>query len=232
MGCRSPPRGNRPVAFVTTPGDAIEGPIPAAADPGQAPARVGQIEGPDPARGFRVRVHPSTRIDGDDDVTIDPGSGPAGAADRAASLDRPALRWLDAGHATSGTGEASHRVLLEPPGAIGPTGRREREVVVDGWRFVLEVEPERLARLREKAARGSAKGGHGGPLEVRAIIPGRVVAISVAVGDQVAAGQQLLIIEAMKMQNELRAPRAGVVERLAVASGQTVDLGTLLLVLR
>jgi 3-methylcrotonyl-CoA carboxylase alpha subunit len=69
-------------------------------------------------------------------------------------------------------------------------------------------------------------------LEVRAIIPGRVVAVSVAEGDAVEAGQQLLVIEAMKMQNELRSPRAGVVERIAAGVGQAVDLGAVLLVLR
>jgi biotin carboxyl carrier protein len=167
-----------------------------------------------------VRVHPSTKLDEDDDVTVD------------GDHEAAALRWLDAGHATSGTGEATHHIRVGPAGPIGATGRREREVVVDGWRFVLEIEPERLARLREKAARGRGHGSHGGPLEVRAIIPGRIVAVSVAVGDEIAAGHQLLVIEAMKMQNELRAPRAGVVERIAVGPGQTVELGTLLLVLR
>ncbi len=213
---------------MTTPGDA-NADQPAALDSGSA--------GPG---ALRLRVHPSTRHDGDEDVTIDPtqaaATPPATAtspatAGSAAAEDLP-LRWLDASHATAGTGESAHHVLLEPDGPLGPTGRREREVVVDGWRFVLEVEPERLARLREKASRGSSKGGRGGPLDVRAIIPGRVVTISVAAGDEVEAGQQLLIVEAMKMQNELRAPRAGVVERIAVGPGQTVDLGTLLLVLR
>jgi biotin carboxyl carrier protein len=55
--------------------------------------------------------------------------------------------------------------------------------------------------------------------------------VSVAVGDSVQAGQELLVVEAMKMQNELRAPRAGIVERLAVAAGQTIELGDLLAVL-
>jgi biotin carboxyl carrier protein len=70
-----------------------------------------------------------------------------------------------------------------------------------------------------------------GPFEVRAIIPGRVAAVSVAAGDRVVAGQTLLLIEAMKMQNELRAPRDGVVDRLAVGMGETIDLGQLLVVL-
>ncbi len=51
-------------------------------------------------------------------------------------------------------------------------------------------------------------------------------------GDDVAAGQRLLAVEAMKMENELRAPRDGTVERVAVAVGQTVELGDPLVVIR
>ena len=71
-----------------------------------------------------------------------------------------------------------------------------------------------------------------GPTDIRAIIPGRVVAVAVDVGDDVEAGQRLLSVEAMKMENELRAPRGGVVERVAVAVGQTVELGDTLIVIR
>ena len=96
----------------------------------------------------------------------------------------------------------------------------------------LDVQPERMARLRERARRDVGTTAQSGPLEVRAIIPGRVVAVSVAEGDTIEAGDQLLVVEAMKMQNELRSPRAGVVERIAVGVGQTVDLGAVLVVLR
>jgi biotin carboxyl carrier protein len=58
-----------------------------------------------------------------------------------------------------------------------------------------------------------------------------VVSVSVAPGDAVAAGQQLLVVEAMKMQNELRAPREGTIEQVAVAAGATIDVGDLLLVI-
>ena len=106
-----------------------------------------------------------------------------------------------------------------------------REVLVDGWRLDIAVESERRAALREKAQRGSAAAGHGGPTEVRAIIPGRVVSVSVVPGDEVVAGQQLLVVEAMKMQNELRAPRAGTVASVATGEGRTLEVGDLLLVL-
>jgi len=114
----------------------------------------------------------------------------------------------------------------------GPAHPRTVEVVVVGWRFELEVEDARRADLRERARRnrGTAPGA-GGPLEIHAMIPGRVVAVAVAPGDVVAAGQTLLVVEAMKMQNELRTPRDGTVERVAVGVGETIDLGDLLVVL-
>ncbi len=58
------------------------------------------------------------------------------------------------------------------------------------------------------------------------------MSVAVAAGDDVAAGQQLLAVEAMKMENELRAPRDGTIERVAVAVGQNVELGDLLVVIR
>ncbi len=72
---------------------------------------------------------------------------------------------------------------------------------------------------------------YAGPTEVRAIIPGRVVGVSIVPGDSVVAGQQLLVVEAMKMQNELRAPRDGVISSVAVGPGRTIEVGDLLLVL-
>lgn len=120
------------------------------------------------------------------------------------------------------------------PASIPPTarGRTAVEVVVAGWRFEFEVEDADLHDLRERATSAREAGSHNGPTDVRAIIPGRVVSIAVAVGDDVDAGQRLLSVEAMKMENELRAPRAGTVERVAVGPGQTVELGDTLIVLR
>jgi biotin carboxyl carrier protein len=106
------------------------------------------------------------------------------------------------------------------------------EVVVDGWRFELEVEDEARAGLRRRATRERDVASTSGPLEIRAIIPGRVAAVRVNTGDRVEAGAGLLVVEAMKMQNELRAPRAGTVERVAVAAGETIEVGDVLMVIR
>lgn len=67
--------------------------------------------------------------------------------------------------------------------------------------------------------------------EARAPMPGVVIALSVAAGDEVAEGQTLLTIESMKMQTQIAAPRAGVVDRVAVRLGDSFDRGALLVAL-
>ena len=141
--------------------------------------------------------------------------------------DAPAIRPIASGLAT----------VADTPVQVGPARRTAAgpslvEVVVDGWRFELEVEDAERAELRGRATRIRGGSATSGPVEVRAIIPGRVAAVHVVDGDEVEAGQSLLVVEAMTMQNALRAPRAGVVERVAVAEGATIDNGDLLVVLR
>jgi biotin carboxyl carrier protein len=132
----------------------------------------------------------------------------------------------------SDSASAGPGVVLGQTGHVDRDGRRAVEVVVDGWRFELLVEDEARAALRERASRDrTAAGAAGGPLEIRAIIPGRIASVAVAPGDAVQAGQTLLAVEAMKMQNELRAPRAGTVAKVPAAAGATVEVGDVLVVL-
>ena len=92
-------------------------------------------------------------------------------------------------------------------------------VVIDGRRFEIEArDPRRFTRKGGKA-------GADGVQTVAAPMPGKVVRVLVAVGDEVAAGQGLLVVEAMKMQNEMKAPRAGKVLSLSAAVGGTVAAG-------
>lgn len=136
------------------------------------------------------------------------------------------------GPTTDGASMQRVRVLLEAPEpALDGRGVEHREIVVDGWRVEVQIESARHAELRERARRGRPEAGRGGPTEVRAIIPGRVVSVSVAPGDTVRAGGQLLVVEAMKMQNELRAPRDGIVGSVSVETGETIEIGDLLLVI-
>jgi biotin carboxyl carrier protein len=84
----------------------------------------------------------------------------------------------------------------------------------------------------EDAARGAATPAHrpAGPARLTAPMPGRVVRVLVEAGKDVEAGQGLVVVEAMKMENELRALRAGRVTEIAVREGQTVETGALLVV--
>lgn len=170
-------------------------------------------------------------------AVLDPASALVGDEQLVVATDDPAtdrVRRTDARHAVvepeAGSAGDPARVLL---GHVtrDAAGARHREVVVDGWRFVVGTQPERLARLRERATSGREAAVGSGRIELRAVIPGRVVAVSVATGDTVEAGQQLLIVEAMKMQNEVRAPHAGSIERIDVGPGDTVELGAILLVI-
>lgn len=83
---------------------------------------------------------------------------------------------------------------------------------------------------RSLQGRRSAGGDAEGPRAVKAPMPGRVVRVLVAAGDEVAEGQGVVVIEAMKMQNELKSPKAGRLTRVAVAAGDTVGAGDVLAV--
>lgn len=80
-------------------------------------------------------------------------------------------------------------------------------------------------------APGAARTRASGPARMTAPMPGKLVRLLVAAGQEVAAGQGLLVMEAMKMENELKAPRAGRVREIHVAERQAVETGALLLVL-
>jgi biotin carboxyl carrier protein len=69
-----------------------------------------------------------------------------------------------------------------------------------------------------------------GPAKVKAPMPGKVLRVLVAANQEVTAGQGLLVMEAMKMENELRSPRAGVVREIKAAEGQAVETGALLVI--
>ena len=98
-------------------------------------------------------------------------------------------------------------------------------VVIDGRRYGFEVEDPRSLRGRRGAG-----GGAEGPRPVKAPMPGRVVRLLVGVGDEVEEGQGVVVIEAMKMQNELKSPKAGRVVRVGAAVGDTVGSGDVLVV--
>ena len=100
------------------------------------------------------------------------------------------------------------------------------ECVVDGSHVHLAWNGE-IHRLREERERlrSSARGAGGG---LEAPMPGRVIAVRVSPGQAVGRGEELLVVEAMKMENALRAPRAGTVRSVAVRVGDMVTPGVAL----
>jgi len=163
-------------------------------------------------------------------LAVEPG--PAGLVTVDGRHQRVRLIQGDPPRARLETADGVYDILLVdlPDPGRSAAGVRRFEVVIDGWRFEVDVESEHRARLRQRASSARGDGARGGPVELRAIIPGRVVSVDVAEGDAVDAGGRLLVVEAMKMQNELRSPRSGTVRRVAVGPGQTVELGDLLVV--
>ncbi|HEV8305450.1 MAG TPA: biotin/lipoyl-containing protein [Gemmatimonadales bacterium] len=97
-----------------------------------------------------------------------------------------------------------------------------------GERLEVDVVDERSRQIQALTARGRAVPGGG---VVKAPMPGLVVRVEVAAGHRVEAGAGLVVVEAMKMENELRAPRPGVVETVHVAAGQAVEKGAPLVTL-
>jgi biotin carboxyl carrier protein len=107
---------------------------------------------------------------------------------------------------------------------------RIRERGPDGVEVVRGGGAVRVPIARTRRARaGRPDADAGGIEEVRALMHGRIVEVRLEAGDRVEEGGLLLVLEAMKMQNEIRASRAGVIERLSVSSGQTVEGGEFLL---
>jgi biotin carboxyl carrier protein len=104
--------------------------------------------------------------------------------------------------------------------------------VIDGTRvYEVRVVGEQVlvnGQAVEVASRKAAACSASGPVHVRATMPGKVVRVLVEVGDAVSAGQGVIVVEAMKMQNELKSPRDGRVMQIAAAPHTTVDAGVVL----
>lgn len=95
-------------------------------------------------------------------------------------------------------------------------------VVIDGHRFEID------ARDPRRFTRRAAGQGADGVATIAAPMPGKVVRVLAAAGDAVNAGQGLVVVEAMKMQNEMKAPRAGTILSLPAREGATVAAGEVL----
>jgi len=97
---------------------------------------------------------------------------------------------------------------------------------VKNSRFAVEVRDPRSLRGR-KAKAGSTEG----PQKIAAPMPGKIVRILAPAGSSVEAGQGIIVVEAMKMQNELKSPKAGTVKQVLVHEGATVNAGDVLAII-
>lgn len=121
-------------------------------------------------------------------------------------------------------GDAVHRVVARRSGARGQYVLR-----MDGWRFDVEALDERSRTIRDASAASSAAKG---PAPLMAPMPGLIVRVNVQPGDEVVPGQGLVVMEAMKMENELKAASAGTVVKVLAVPGNAVEKGALLVELR
>jgi biotin carboxyl carrier protein len=130
------------------------------------------------------------------------------------------LTWQDPGHGVALLRRGDERRLVVLEG--GPS---EWVVTIAGRRIPVTARGHRERLLAEAQPAGAAR--HG-PSDVLASLPGLVVRVLVEPGAVVTAGEPLVTVEAMKMQNEIRAPRDGRVSEVAVTPGQVIAGGTLL----
>jgi len=121
---------------------------------------------------------------------------------------------------TVSIGPEVHRVVVRRGSARG-----NYTLWLDGFRFEVEALDERTRAIRELSGASSAPKGHA-PLV--APMPGLIVRVAVKPGDEVRAGQGLVVMEAMKMENELRAVAAGRVKSVQAQPGMAVEKGALL----
>jgi pyruvate carboxylase subunit B len=117
-------------------------------------------------------------------------------------------------------GDRVHRVVARREGPRGTY-----TLWVDGWRFAVEALDERTRAIRDLSA---AQAGPAGPAPLTAPMPGLIVQVLVAEGAQVNAGDPLVVMEAMKMENQLLAASQGTVVSIRVQAGAAVEKGAVL----
>lgn len=113
-----------------------------------------------------------------------------------------------------------HRVAVQRTGSRG-----KYSLWIDGFRFNVEALDERTRTIRDMTAEHATATGHA---SLVAPMPGLIVRVNVKVGEQVGAGQGLVVMEAMKMENELRAAAAGTVKAVHVTPAMAVEKGAVL----
>ncbi|MSO56418.1 MAG: biotin/lipoyl-binding protein [Acidobacteria bacterium] len=155
------------------------------------------------------------------DAAEEPGRVTVSVKGRRRTLD---VAWIDAGTLSLVDVESGATREIGIGGGHG-----DLDVVIDGttFRAVASVAGRSSQRVRSESRPSRVEGRQ----TVVAPMPGRVVRVLVAVGDRVTAGQAVVIVEAMKMENELRAPKDGVVREVFAREGGAVEAGAVLVVM-
>jgi biotin carboxyl carrier protein len=109
----------------------------------------------------------------------------------------------------------------------GEKAGQSYEIFVNGQRFEVNVEDERTRLLSQLAPSESGASA----ARIESPMPGLVIGLPCEIGMQVQAGQTIVVLEAMKMENDLTAPITGILKELRVSKGQSVDQGELLAVI-
>jgi acetyl/propionyl-CoA carboxylase alpha subunit len=104
-------------------------------------------------------------------------------------------------------------------------GRGRYTLWIDGYRFVTEGLDERTRAIRDLSAANAAPAG---PAPIIAPMPGLIIRVNVSPGDEIQSGHGVVVMEAMKMENELRATASGKVKSVHVTPGTAVEKGALL----
>jgi len=117
-------------------------------------------------------------------------------------------------------GDSVHRVAVSRGSARG-----KYVLSLEGWRYEVEALDERTHAIRQLSASTAAPSG---PAPLIAPMPGLIVRVNVEIGAAVQPGQGLIVMEAMKMENELRAASAGIVKAIRVTPGMAVERGATL----
>ncbi len=125
-------------------------------------------------------------------------------------------------------GPTSFSVLLENRSFDFDVVRDGEEIVVTSRHGSTRLSVVDSAR---RLTRGGQRREHKGPAQIKAQMPGRIVNVLVKAGDEVKEGQGVVIVEAMKMENEVKTPKAGKVAEVKVVAGQTVEKGALMIVI-
>jgi len=143
---------------------------------------------------------------------------------------------LEPSAAVSGDGRRAASVIEVAPGiwsVLIDERSYEARVLSDDGPVVVEINGERYpVAVEDPRRRNRARGVQpdGGRVSITAPMPGKIVRTLAAEGDTVAAGQGIVVMEAMKMQNELKTPRGGRIAALPVREGETVAAGAVLAV--